>query len=183
MVLTPPESTYQSELKDWLTRFHSENGLPEKAVTFTIPERSLIVQYEPTGGTPNVARMRQTGQEMVMASGAGAVVAGGMAMLIGRTLLGNVAGRVGIAGAFGAIGLAPLLPAVLIGGTVGGVLYTAYKIGKNRSENERAEAYGAELLDHLSMFSPNNPKPSDLTIVVSEDRRITIICDPELEAA
>ena len=182
MVLTPPESTYQSELKDWLTRFHSENGLPEKAVTFTIPERSLIVQYEPTGGTPNVARMRQTGQEMVMASGAGAVVAGGMAMLIGRTLLGNVAGRVGIAGAFGAIGLAPLLPAVLIGGTVGGVLYTAYKIGKNRSENERAEAYGAELLDHLSTFRPNNPKPEDLTIVMSEDRRITVICDPELEA-
>ena len=182
MVLTPPESTYQSELKDWLTRFHSENGLPEKAVTFTIPEQSLIVQYEPTGGTPNVARMRQTGQEMVMASGAGAVVAGGMAMLIGRTLLGNVAGRVGIAGAFGAIGLAPLLPAVLIGGTVGGVLYTAYKIGKNRSENERAEAYGAELLDHLSTFRPNNPKPEDLTIVMSEDWRITVICDPELEA-
>ena len=182
MVLVPAESTYQSELKDWLAQFHSENGLPEKAVTFTIPEQSLIIQYEPTGGTPNVARMRQTGQEMVMASGAGAVVAGGMAMLIGRTLLGNVAGRVGIAGAFGAIGLAPLLPAVLIGGTVGGVLYTAYKIGKNRAENQRAEAFGAELLDHLSTFRPNNPKPEDLTIVMSEDRRITVICDPELEA-
>ncbi len=182
MVLVPAESTYQSELKDWLARFHSENGLPEKAVTFTIPEQSLIIQYEPTGGIPNVARMRQTGKEMGMASGAGAMVAGGMAMLIGRTLLGNVAGRVGIAGAFGAIGLAPLLPAVLVGGAVGGVLYTTYKIGKNRAENQRAEAFGAELFDHLSTFSPNNPKPEDLTIVMSEDRRITVICDPELEA-
>ena len=45
---------------------------------------------------------------------------GGMAMLIGRTLLGGIAARVGLAGAFGAIGLGILGPATLIGGTVAG---------------------------------------------------------------
>jgi hypothetical protein len=102
--------TYQSELKTWIDQFRSDNGLPKKAVTLAISEQKLVAQYEPKGGIPNIDKLLQLGKEMAIASGAGAVVAGGVAMLIGRTLLGGVAARVGIAGAFGAIGLGMLGP-------------------------------------------------------------------------
>ena len=173
--------TYQTELRDWMSNFHSDSGYPKKAVTLTLAEQKLIVQYEPKGEMPSIDRLRQTGKEIAIASGTGAVVMGGMAMLIGRTLLGGIAARVGLAGAFGAIGLGILGPATLIGGTVAGVGYTVYKIGRSREQNAQAEAFGQELLEHLREFRPESPLPMDLTIVASADRYITIIYDPELE--
>ena len=177
------EATYQGELKDWLVQFHSANGMPKKAVTLTLPEQRLIVQYETKDELPNIAKLRQMGKETAIASGAGAVVAGGVAMIIGRSLLGGIAARFGIAGAFGAIGLGALGPATLVGGTLAGIGYTVYKFGKNRAENEQAQAFGQELLDHLRVFKPNSTPPTGLSIIASEDRRITIIYDPELETA
>ena len=174
-------TTYQTQLRDWLSEFRNDNGYPKKAVSLTIAERKLIVQYEPTGELPNVDKMRQLGMEMAIASGTGAVVMGGMAMLIGRTLLGGMAARVGVAGAFGAVGLGILAPAALIGGTVAGLGYTVYKIGRNREQNAQAEAFGQELLEHLRRFQPESPPPNDLTIVTSGDRHITLIYDPDLE--
>jgi hypothetical protein len=176
------ESNYQSELKEYLAGFHSEYGLPKKAVTLTLLEKKLIVQYETKEGIPEIAKLRQMGKELTVASGTGAVVAGGAFMLIGRTLLGGALARVGVAGAFGAIGLAPLLPAVLIGGTIAGAGYTVYQIGKNRTQNKQAQDFGEELLAHLKEFQPNSPAPNDMTIVTSPNRRITIIYDPELES-
>ncbi|MDE2780335.1 MAG: hypothetical protein OXI91_11760 [Chloroflexota bacterium] len=173
--------TYQSELRDYLNGFSSESGYPKRAVTLTLIDQKLIVQYEPRGELPSVDKLRQTGKEIAIASGTGAVVMGGVAMLVGRTLLGGVAARVGVAGAFGAIGLGVLGPAVLIGGTIGGLGYTVYKIGRNREQNIQAQAFGQELLNHLGMFQPESPLPTDLLIVTSSDRHITIIYDPELE--
>ena len=171
---------YQSELRDWLSEFRCESGYPKKAVTLTLADQKLVAQYEPKGELPSVERMRQTGKEMAFASGTGAVVMGGMAMLIGRTLLGGVAARVGVAGAFGAVGLGILGPAILIGGTIGGLGYTVYKIGRNREQNAQAQAFGQELLNHLGAFLPESPPPADLTIVTSADRHITVIYDPDL---
>ena len=173
--------TYQNELKSWLAAFHSDAGLPKKAVTLTLPEQKLIVQYEIKGEMPNISKMRQAGKELAIASGTGAVVAGGMAMLIGRTLLGGMLARVGVAGAFGAIGLGVLGPAVLVGGTVAGVGYTIYKVGKNKAQNDQAQAFGQELLAHLKSFRPTSLPPSEMAIVTSPDRRVTVIYDPELE--
>jgi hypothetical protein len=173
--------TYQTELRDHLMEFRSESGYPKKAVTLTLRGHKLIAQYEPKGELPSIDRLRQTGKEMAVASGTGALVMGGVAMLIGRTLLGSVAARVGIAGAFGAIGLPVLGPAVLIGGTIGGLGYAVYKIGRNREQNLQAQAFGQELLNHLGMFQPENPPPTDLVIVTSPDRHITIIYDPDLD--
>lgn len=172
--------TYQSELKSWLAAFHSDAGLPKKAVTLTIPEQKWIVQCEIKGELPNINKMRQAGKELAIASGTGAVVAGGMAMLIGRTLLGGALARVGVAGAFGAVGLGLLGPAILVGGTAAGVGYTIYKVGKNKAQNDQAQAFGQELLTHLQNFRPTSPAPTDMTIVTSSDRRITVIYDPEL---
>ena len=185
MVTLPPhegesDPTYQSELKDWLDQFNSGIGFPKKAVTLTILEKKLIAQYEPESGLPEIAKLRQTGKEMAIASGTGAVIAGGVAMLIGRTLLGGLAGRVGIAGAFGAIGLAPLVPALLVGATVGGIMYTVYKLGRDVTDNEQAQTFGQELSEHLLNFFPTSLPPMDMAIVASIDRRITIIYDPEL---
>ena len=173
--------TYQSELKNWLAAFTADAGLPKKAVTLTIPEQKLIVQYETKGDLPNINKMRQVGKELAIASGTGAVVASGMAMLIGRTLLGGALARVGVAGAFGAVGLGLLGPAILVGGTAAGVGYTIYKIGKNKAQNDQAQAFGQELLRHLQNFRPASLPPSEMTIVTSPDRRITVIYDPELE--
>ena len=117
-----------------------------------------------------------------MASGAGAVVAGGVAMLIGRTLLGGALARIGVAGAFGAVGLGLLGPAILVGGTVAGVGYTLYKVGKNKAQNDQAQAFGQELMAHLQNFRPGSLPPSDMAIVTSEDRRITVIYATELSA-
>lgn len=172
---------YQSELRNCLNCFRSESGYPKKAVTLTLTDQKLIVQYEPKGELPSIDKLRQSGKEIAIASGTGAVVMGGVAMLIGRTLLGGVAARVGVAGAFGAIGLGVLGPAVLIGGTIGGLGYTVYKIGRNREQNLQAQAFGQELLNHLGMFQPQSLQPTDLTIVTSSDRHITIIYDPELD--
>ena len=173
--------TYQNELKNWLAGFHSDAGLPKKAVTLTLSEQKLIVQYETKGEMPNVSEMRQAGKELAIASGTGAVVAGGMAMLIGRTLLGGALARVGVAGAFGAIGLSVLGPAVLVGGTVAGVGYMIYKVGRNKAQNDQAQAFGQELLEHLKGFRPTSLPPSEMAIVTSPDRRITVIYDPGLE--
>ena len=70
--------TYQNELKSWLASFHSDAGLPKKAVTLTIPEQKLIIQYEIRGEMPNIGKMRQAGKELAIASGTGAMVAGGI---------------------------------------------------------------------------------------------------------
>ncbi len=174
-------SNWVREMKGWLDQFHPDNGYPKKAVSLVIPKEKLIVQYEPEGGMPNIGEMRRRVAEMAFVSGTGMVIAGGVAMIIGRTLLGGVAGRIGVAGAFGAVGLAPLLPVVMIGGAVAGVGYTAYKLGKNRSENQRSQAFGQELSEHLRLFYPSVPAPIIMTIVASEDRKITIIYDPDLE--
>ena len=115
------------------------------------------------------------------ATGTGAAVAGGAALIIGRTFLGGALGRLGIAGAFGAIGLTAFAPAVLVGGTIAGVGYTVYQLGKNREQNKQAQEFGAELLAYLRRFQPTSPVPNDMTIITSPDRRITIIYDPELE--
>jgi hypothetical protein len=171
--------TYQNELKSWLASFHSDAGLPKKAVTLTISEQKLIIQYEIRGEMPNIGKMRQAGKELAIASGTGAMVAGGMAMLIGRTLLGGALARVGVAGAFGAIGLGILGPAVLVGGTVAGVGYTIYKVGKNKAQNDQAQAFGQELLAHLKNFRPASLPPSEMAIVTSPDKRVTIIYDPD----
>ncbi len=172
--------TYQNELKRWCGDFQSTAGLPKKAVTLTLPEQRLIVQYETKGELPNVEKLRKSGRELAVASGAGAVVAGGVAMLIGRTLLGGALARIGVAGAFGAVGLGLLGPAILVGGTVAGVGYTLYQVGKNKAQNDQAQAFGQDLLAHLQNFRPTSPPPSDMAIVTSEDRRITVIYDPEL---
>ena len=102
--------TYQNELKSSLANFQSTAGLPKKAVTLTLPELKLIVQYETIGELPKVEKLRKAGKELAVASGTGAVIAGGVAMLIGRTLLGGALARIGIAGAFGAVGLGLLGP-------------------------------------------------------------------------
>ena len=172
--------TYQSELRDHLARFHSDAGYPKKAVTLTIADQKLIVQYETKGEMPNVSKMRQAGKELAIASGTGAIVAGGMAMLIGRTLLGGALARIGVAGAFGAIGLGVLGPAILVGGTVAGVGYTVYKVGQNKAQNDQAQAFGQDLMTHLGNFRPTGSPPSDMAIVTSPDRRITVIYDPDL---
>lgn len=176
-------TTYQTELRDWLSQFHSSTGRPKKSVTLTLYEQRLIVQYEPGGELPNVEKMRQLGKEMAIAAGTGAIVMGGVAMLIGRTLLSGIAARVGIAGALGAVGLGALGPAALVGGTLAGIGYTVYKIGRNREQNEQAEAFGQELLAHLLKFRAESPPPADLTIVASADRHITVVYDPDLEIA
>ena len=173
--------SYQGELRNWLEQFQNNVGYPKKAVTLTLAEQRLIVQYETKGEMPSVAKMRQLGKEIGIVSGTGAVVMGGMAMLIGRTLLGGIAARVGVAGAFGAIGLPILGPAALVGGAIGCVGYTIYKIGRNREQNAQAEAFGQELMEHLRNFKPASPLPTDLIIVTSSDRHITIIYDPALE--
>ena len=175
-------SSYQGELRDYLAAFHSESGLPKKALTLVLPQQNLVVQYEPKEGIPDVSKLRQSGKELAIASGTGAVVAGGAAMLIGRTLLGGTLARVGVAGAFGAIGLDPLLPAILIGGAIGGVGYSVYQFGKNRAENKQAQEFGEELLGYLKKFRPANPPPTDMVIVMSPNRRITIIYDPDLKS-
>ena len=102
-------------------------------------------------------------------------------MLIGRTLLGGALARVGVAGAFGAIGLGVLGPALLVGGTVAGVGYAIYKVGKNRAQNDQAQAFGQELLSHLKSFRPASLPPSEMAIITSLDGRVTVIYDPELE--
>lgn len=172
--------TYQTELKNRLESFHSDAGFPTKSITLTLVEQKLIVQYEPKGELPNVEKLRRAGKELAVASGTGAAIAGGMAMLIGRTLLGGALARVGVAGAFGAVGLSLLGPALLIGGTAAGVGYTLYKVGRNKAQNDQAQAFGQELLTHLQSFSPASPPPSDMAIVTSHDRRITVIYDPDL---
>ena len=174
-------ANYQSELRARLNEFHTQTGFPKKAVTLTITEQKLIVQYEPKGGIPDINKLLQIGKEMAITSGASGIIAGGVAMLIGRTLLGGVAARVGIAGAFGAIGLGVLAPAILVGCALGGIGYTVYKLGRNRVENEQAQAFGQELIEHLKDFQPESLLPTDLTIVTSSDRHITVIYDPELD--
>ena len=104
---------------------------------------------------PNIGKMRQAGKELAIASGTGAMVAGGMAMLIGRTLLGGALARVGVAGAFGAIGLGILGPGRTgwrNGGPAWG--YIIYRVGKNKAQNDQAQAFGQELLAHLKNFRP-----------------------------
>ena len=176
-----PARTYQNELKDWLAGFNSVIGMPKKAVTLTLPEQKLIVQYETEGELPNIRELCQAGKELAIASGTGAVVAGGMAMLIGRTLLGGALARVGVAGAFGAVGLGLLAPALLVGGTAAGIGYTLYKVGENKAQNDQAQAFGQELLAYLKNFRSTSSPPSELVVVASSDRRITVIYDPELK--
>ena len=147
-------TTFQSELQDWLNAFRSHEGLPKKSVTLTLVEQNLIVQYEPKAQMPAIARMRKAGTELAMASGVGAVVGGGVAMLVGRTLLGGMLARAGVAGAFGAVGLSMLGTAVTVGGTVAGVGYTVYQLGKNKAQNDQARAFGDALLAHLKAFRP-----------------------------
>ena len=144
--------SYQRELRDYLADFHSEHGLPKKAVTLKIPEQKLIAQYETKEGLPNVEAMRRAAKEVGIATGTGAAVAGGVALIIGRTFLGGALGRLGIAGAFGAIGLTAFAPAVLVGGTIAGVGYTVYQLGKNREQNKQAQEFGAKLLAYLRRF-------------------------------
>ena len=172
--------TYQSELRSHLAGFHSDAGYPKKAVTLTIADQKLIVQYETKGEMPNVSKLRQAGKELAFASGTGAVVAGGVAMLIGRTLLGGALARIGISGAFGAIGLGVLGPAILVGGTVAGVGYAVYKVGKNKAQNDQSQAFGQDLIAHLRNFRPTSLPHSDMAIVTSPDHRITVIYDPDL---
>ena len=54
--------TYQNELKSWLAGFHSDAGLPKKAVTPTLPQQKLIVQYETKGETPNISKCARPGK-------------------------------------------------------------------------------------------------------------------------
>lgn len=124
------QRTYQSELKDWVAQFRSNSGYPKKAVTIVLREKKLIAQYETKEGIPNINKMRKTAAEVAIVGGVGAAVVGGAAMIIGRTLLGGVLGRIGIAGAFGAIGLGVLGPAVLVGGTAASVGYALYQVGR-----------------------------------------------------
>ncbi len=172
--------TFQSELQDYLNQFQSEHGYPNKPVTLAIQEQQLIAQYETKEGIPNIERLRKTVKELAITGGTGAAVAAGAALIIGRTFLGGVLGRVGIAGAFGAIGIGALGPAMLVGGTVASAGYLVYKWGKSRAEDQRAQAWGEDLLAHLDAFRSTNPPPSSLVIVQSLDRRITVIYDPEM---
>lgn len=177
--MTQPH-TYQQELKNWLDDFRSDAGLPKKAVTLSIVAQKLIVQYEPKDSLPNVEKMRQSGKQLAVVTGTGAVIAGGAAMLVGRTLLGGALARIGIAGAFGAVGLGLLGPAILVGGTAAGVGYAVYQVGRNKAQNEQARSFGEDLLAHLQEFRPANPPPPDMAIATSSDRRITVVYDPEL---
>ena len=172
--------TFQSELQDCLDRFQSDHGYPNKPVTLAIREQQLIAQYETKGGIPNIERLRKTVKELAITGGAGAAVAASAALILGRTFLGGALGRVGIAGAFGAIGMGALGPAVLIGGTVASAGYLAYKWGKSREGDQRAQAWGEDLLAHLKAFRPTSPPPNSLAIIQSSNRRITVIYDPEM---
>ena len=174
---------FQNELQDWLGKFHSDSGLPKKSITLTLVAQKLVVQYEPKAQMPNIEKMRKAGAGLALSSGTGAVVGGGVAMLVGRTLLGGALARIGVAGAFGGIGLGVLGPAILVGGTVGGVAYTVYQLGKNKAQNRQAQEFGEELIAHLTNFRPVAPLPQDVTIAISPNRHITVIYDPDLGSA
>ena len=176
------EGMYESDLRNWLTQFRSEHGYPKQPVSVIDREKGLVAQYETQAGTPGAQSMSRLAAETGLAAATGATAAAGMVMVIGKTLLGGAAARVGVAGAFGAIGVSPLGPAVLVGGTVAAAGYALYKLGKRREENERCQAFGRELLAHMKTFTSPCKPPSHVAIVASPDRRITVLYDPDISA-
>ena len=100
--------------------------------------------------------------------------------IIGKSLLGGTLARIGIASAGAAIGLPLLAPVALVGGTVATVGYAAYKIGKGKREQERAEELADSLMKHMNNFNPSMPWPNIEVYVSVSQKGLAALWQPRV---
>ena len=171
---------FVSELIAHLEAFAQADPLPKIPVTVTgIPQEGLTVKYQhPSKGPADPSDIAGEAARVIGAASAG--IAGGAVVgaIIGKTLLGGTLARVGIASAGAAIGLPLLAPVALVGGTVATVAYAAYKIGKGKREQERAEDLADSLMKHMSDFNPVTAWPSIGIYVPVPERGLTALWQP-----
>lgn len=73
----------------------------------------------------------------------------------------------------------PLLaPVALVGGTVATVGYAAYKIGRGRREQERAEELTDSLMKHMNELNPSAQWPSIEVYVSVPEKGLAALWQP-----
>ena len=162
---------FYKELKSHLEGFELPDRLSKLSVTITgIPEEGMTVKYQhPSQGAADPSDIAREAAKVIGAASAGIASGAVVGAIIGKTLLGGMLARIGIASAGAAIGLPLLAPVALAGGTVATVGYAAYRIGKGKREQERAEVLADSLMKYMNDFNPSEAWPGiEIYVSVSQ---------------
>ena len=175
-------SRFHSELKAHLEQFELPGEYPKLPVSITgIPLGGLTVKYQhPSKGPADPSDIAAEAAKVIKAAGVG--IAGGAAVgaTIGKVVLGSTLARIGIASAGVGIGLPLFAPVALVGGAVATVAYAAYKLGKGKREQERANDLADALMKHMANFNSSAPPPSIEIYVSVPEKGLAALWQPQL---
>ncbi len=181
-----PDNTHHfyNQLRAHLEAFQNLETLPKVPVTLTgIPRKGLTVKYQhPSSGPIDPTEMAGEAARIVGAAGVGTVGGAAMGAIIGKAVLGGVLSRIGVASAGTAIEIPIFAPVAIAGGLMGMVAYAAYKLGKGKREQQRAETLLNRLMDHMRAFSPTVGWPDIEMLVLVPAAGLAAIWQPEQES-
>ena len=180
-----PDSTHHfyNQMRAHLEAFQHPETLPKVSVTLTgIPRRGLTVKYQnPSSGSMNPAEMAGEAAKITGAAGVGTVGGAAVGAIIGKALIGGSLARIGVASAGAAIGIPIFAPVAIAGGLMGMVAYAAFKLGKGKREQQRAETLLNRLMDHMRAFSPTVEWPEIEMFVLVSTTGLAATWQPEQE--
>ena len=105
-----------------------------------VPREGLTIKYQhPSTRPADPADMASEAARVIGAVGIGTAGGAAIGAIIGKVVLGGTLARIGVASAGAAIGIPILAPVALAGGAISTAAYAAYKIGKDKREQENAE--------------------------------------------
>ena len=178
--MTNDTNEFYRELKACLESFRYQEALPKVPVTMTgVPREGLSVKYlHPSAGPADPADMAIDAAKVIGAAGIGTAGGAAIGAVIGKVVLGGTLARIGIASAGAAIGMPILAPVALVGGAISTAAYAAYKIGKGKREQEKAEDLLKRLMEHMQGFSPSVRWPEIEIYVSVPDAGLAAIWQP-----
>ncbi len=171
---------FYNELKAHLEQFELPENHPKLPVTITsIPKEGLTTKYQhPSKGAADPSDIASEAAKVIGAASAGFASGAVVGAIIGKAVLGSTLARIGVASAGVAIGLPLLAPFALVGGTVATVGYAAYRIGKGRRDQVRAENLTDALMKHMHGFKPSVEWPSIEVYVSVPEKGLAALWQP-----